>query len=286
MYRDKIRENYDRLSRSYRKVADFILSNYYEVSFMTAAQLAVAVHVDTTTVVRFSQRLGYDGYPALLADIRAQVRSEIYAAYEPPPLTSDDSAGAFKERIERERNNLSQILVQSPPAHLRNMVQMLTQAREILLIAEGYADAVAVMTAEQLRHRGIRASAVAQDLVKRAATLISLEPDTVVVGISATPYGDDVARALTFARAKGCRTLGVVGSLASPVNRVSDLVLYAPTDVAGPLPSIVALTAALAALVHVLAADSDDSVQTYLGDFETAYQYLVEREDVDALPED
>jgi DNA-binding MurR/RpiR family transcriptional regulator len=91
---------------------------------------------------------------------------------------------------------------------------------------------------------------------------------------------------LTFARAKGCRTLGVVGSLASPVNRVSDLVLYAPTDVAGPLPSIVALTAALAALVHVLAADSDDSVQTYLGDFETAYQYLVEREDVDALPED
>ena len=29
------------------------MSNYYEVAFMTAAQLAYAVGVDTTTVVRF-----------------------------------------------------------------------------------------------------------------------------------------------------------------------------------------------------------------------------------------
>ena len=83
MYRERIRDHYDRLSRSYRRVADHIMSNYYEVSFMTAAQLAYAVGVDTTTVVRFSQRLGYNGYPELLADIRAQVRDEIYTAYEP-----------------------------------------------------------------------------------------------------------------------------------------------------------------------------------------------------------
>ena len=85
MYREKIREYYDHLSRSYRRVADYIMSKYYEVSFMTAAQLAYAVGVDTTTVVRFSQRLGYNGYPELLHDIREQVKSEIYAAYEPKP---------------------------------------------------------------------------------------------------------------------------------------------------------------------------------------------------------
>ena len=67
MYREKIREYYEHLSRSYRKVADYIMSNYYEVSFMTAAQLAYSVGVDTTTVVRFSQRLGYNGYPELAA---------------------------------------------------------------------------------------------------------------------------------------------------------------------------------------------------------------------------
>ena len=87
MYREKIREYYDHLSRSYRKVADYIMSNYYEVSFMTAAQLAYAVGVDTTTVVRFSQRVGYNGYPELLNDIRDQVKAEIYAAYTPKELS-------------------------------------------------------------------------------------------------------------------------------------------------------------------------------------------------------
>ena len=70
-------------------------------------------------------------------------------------------------------------------------------------------------------------------------------PERLVIGISATEYGDDVARVLQFARGRGCATLGVVGSLASPVNRMSDLVVYAPTDVIGPLPSMVCLAAAL-----------------------------------------
>src|SRR5690242_1719672 len=69
MFREQIRKHYDHLSRSYRRVADFILSDYRTAAFMTAAALADAVDVDTTTVVRFAQRLGYPGYPELIEDI-------------------------------------------------------------------------------------------------------------------------------------------------------------------------------------------------------------------------
>ena len=61
MFREQIRKHYDHLSRSYRRVADFILSDYRTAAFMTAAALADAVDVDTTTVVRFAQRLGARG---------------------------------------------------------------------------------------------------------------------------------------------------------------------------------------------------------------------------------
>lgn len=284
MYREKIRDNYERLSRSYRRVADFVLSNYYEVSFMTAAQLAVAVGVDTTTVVRFSQRLGYDGYPNLLSDIRDQVKSEIYATYEPSELEPHDEAATFKTRIEQECQNLTQILIHCPPAHLRDVARLLFDAHEVFLVAEGYAEVVAAMAAEQLRHRGIRAVSVPQDVVKRAAAMTALTPQTLVIGVSATAYGDDVARTLTYARRQGCKTLGLVGSLASPVNRVADRVLYAPTDVPGPLPSIVALTAAMSALVQVMTRDSNTSSVAYLEQFGSAYQYLLEREDADTVP--
>jgi DNA-binding MurR/RpiR family transcriptional regulator len=278
MYRTKIREYYEHLSRSYRKVADFIMSNYYEVSFMTAAQLAFAVGVDTTTVVRFSQRLGYNGYPELLQDIRDQVKLEIYAAYEPKDLLPDDPAATFKLRAEQEQHNLKQMLIHNPPDHVRGIAQLMERSQHIVLLAEGYANTVAQMIAMQLRHRGLSAEALPDDPVQRAAALTGLRGDILVIGISATEYGADVARAMDFLRGRGCTTLGVVGSLASPVNRVSDRVMYAPTDVAGPLPSIVALVAALSALVQVASKDTAESVASYTDEFLEAYRFLTEPE--------
>lgn len=281
MYRAKIREHYDRLSRSYRRVADHIMSHYYEVSFMTAAQLAYAVGVDTTTVVRFSQRLGYNGYPDLLSDIRAQVKDEIYTAYRPKELSLDDPAAIFHQRVEQEKHNLNQMLVHNPPDHIRSIAGMLDQAERILLVADGYADSVAAMVAQQLRHRGIVAEPVDPDRIKRAATLTTVAQgdsvaETLVIGISATEYGDEVARVLQFARGQGCLTLGVVGSLASPVNRMSDLVLFAPTDAVGPLPSIVSLIAALSALVQIASKDDATSTESYLAEFTEVYRFLAD----------
>ena len=283
MYRERVREHYDRLSRSYRRVADYIMNHYYDVSFMTAAQLASAVEVDTTTVVRFSQRLGYSGYPELLADIRAQVKSEIYASYEPQSLSPDDPAGVFRDRIEQERHNLSQLLVHNPPEHVDAIAAMLWNAGRILIMGEGYASEVAGMAAEQLRHQGVMAIAVEEDAVKRAATLMTVDEETLAIGVSATRYGEDVARALAFARQQGAATLGVVGSLASPVNRMADQVIYAPTDAPGPLPSIVAITAAMSALVWIAARETPGAVERRQADFERIYTFLRRQADDESV---
>ncbi len=279
MYRARIRERYGHLSRSYRRVADFMLSNYYEVSFMTAAQLAHTVKVDTTTVVRFSQRLGYNGYPDLLADIRTQVKTELYASYEPQDLTPGDPAGLFRDRVEQERRNLSQVLIHNPPDHVALVATMFAQATRILLLAEGYAGTVAEMMAAQLRHRGIMALAAEHDVVKRTATLLGVDGGTLVIGLSATTYGNDVARSLEFARGRGASTLGIVGSLASPVNRVSDQIIYAPTDASGPLPSIVALVTAASILVQIASKDNAASVDRHQAEFMEVYGYLRQHTD-------
>ena len=148
-YREKISATYPKLSRSYRRVADYVLSSYYEVAFMTAAQLAYFVGVDTTTVVRFAQRLGYNGYPELLHDIRAQVRAEIYAAYSEPPRDEAEAAGLFKLRVLRDQHSLSQALVHNPLEHVARVGAMLSSAPQIVLIGEGYAHSLAEMTAQR-----------------------------------------------------------------------------------------------------------------------------------------
>jgi DNA-binding MurR/RpiR family transcriptional regulator len=53
------------MSKSFARLADFLLDSYVEASFMTASELAQELNLDAATVVRFSQQLGYSGYPKL-----------------------------------------------------------------------------------------------------------------------------------------------------------------------------------------------------------------------------
>ena len=65
-YQERIRLARPKMSKSFSRLADFLLDSYIEASFMTATELAHELELDAATVVRFSQHLGYSGFPELL----------------------------------------------------------------------------------------------------------------------------------------------------------------------------------------------------------------------------
>jgi hypothetical protein len=67
---------------------------------------------------------------------------------------------------------------------------------------------------------------------------------------------------------------------------MSDYVVYAPTDTAGPLPSIVALVAALSALVQIAVRDSNASVEKHREEFQRTFDFLRAPEPIPDLVED
>lgn len=276
MYRQKIHDNYSELSPSYRKVADFVMSRYYDVVFMTAAQLAEAVGVDTTTVVRFSQRLGYDGYPELLQDIRAQVREELYAVYEPAAIDKNDPAAVFKARLDQESANLRQIVIHNPPGRLQAIAGGLAAAQRILFVAEGPLGAMAQVVIAQLRQQGIVADALPAEPMSQAEALAQLTGEEVLVGISGEEDGVVLARSLAFARNRGCQTYGVAARLNQPVSRAVDGLLYVPSENAGFHSSVVALTGALTALAEAVAALRPGAAPLNPEEMRAAYRALTE----------
>ena len=131
MFREQIRKHYDHLSRSYRRVADFILSDYRTAAFMTAAALADAVNVDTTTVVRFAQRLGYPGFPELIMDIQEQVKAELSQTYAIPPEEEGVHA-KVQSLVAKDRANLEKALAHNTLETLENILDMLPRLRASL----------------------------------------------------------------------------------------------------------------------------------------------------------
>src|SRR4030066_1723282 len=88
-YKERLRLDRPNMSKSFARLADFLLDSYIKASFMTASELAHSLNLDAATVVRFSQHLGYKGYPELLREIRDKVRQNIL--YHPQDAKDPDS---------------------------------------------------------------------------------------------------------------------------------------------------------------------------------------------------
>ncbi len=208
MFREQIRKHYDHLSRSYRRVADFILSDYRTAAFMTAAALADAVDVDTTTVVRFAQRLGYPGFPELIEDIQEQVKLELSQTYATP---SDEGGlyGKVQSLVAKDRANLEKALAHNTPDSLENIIDMLRAAPRIVVTGESFAAPLAESFAGMLREAGLPVVYTSGDVYERATALSRVVRKEVVIGMTPVEGPSGVARLLKYARGEGGDHAGV-----------------------------------------------------------------------------
>src|SRR3989449_8496908 len=68
------RARFDECSRSQKDVAQYIVDHLDEAAFQTAEELARRANTSSSTVVRFSQALGFEGFPELQAAAREEYR--------------------------------------------------------------------------------------------------------------------------------------------------------------------------------------------------------------------
>jgi len=68
-------EHYDRLTKSEKRIADYMRQNQDEVAFLSAAEIAKQLDLSEATMVRFSRALGFDSYPAMREVLQAKFRN-------------------------------------------------------------------------------------------------------------------------------------------------------------------------------------------------------------------
>src|ERR1700730_1981397 len=69
-----IRSRFEEFSRSQKDVAQYIVDHLDEAAFQTAEELARRASTSCSTVVRFSQALGFEGFPELQQAARDEYR--------------------------------------------------------------------------------------------------------------------------------------------------------------------------------------------------------------------
>ncbi len=250
MYRDRIKQVYEHLSPSYRKVADFLLDHYREAAFMNASALAQHLNVDPATIVRFSQRLGYPGYPELAEEVRSTVKEEMALGRE-LPLVSGVPA-ILRDSIRQDVQNLEEILVRNQPELLERVLDSIGQARRVYVAGEGATTHLAAFFVTQLQLLGRPATLMPSDPVQSGRLLAEIGPRDVVIGLCHSRHALDVAALLKAAAEAGAQAIALTNSLTNPMAMVATDTLQIPQTAGGPLASPVSVMAFLNAVVQGL----------------------------------
>jgi DNA-binding MurR/RpiR family transcriptional regulator len=243
-----ITERFDEFSRSQKDVARYIVDHLDEAAFQTAEELARRANTSSSTVVRFSQALGFEGYPEL-----QQAAIEEYRRRSPdgngPTQLFDFDHSEFEDSLASDHSNVEETARSLTREQIESCVSALATSQRVVIVG---VDQMAFF-ASYLRHLlallDIRCEVVSSPRQDALNRLGRVDEDTLVVAFSAGRAHPLVVRSMKLARHRRARTLAITDATLSDVGEHAELTLYYSSN----SPSYTRSNSALLALVQALA---------------------------------
>jgi DNA-binding MurR/RpiR family transcriptional regulator len=256
MILERIRQIYPGLTRSQKRLADFVASSYQEAAFMTASRLARRLGLNEATVVRFAQRLGYPGYPELISDVQSLIQRELQGETEVQASNSEDALSVL---LADQITGLRRLLSHISPELAQRAIAMICNADQVCILGHGLSTQLAQLLALNLQMLGLRVTSPSSDPLSVAVALANADEHTVVVAVSFLQRCPQLARAIEYARQRGAGTLAIAESPVSPCAQAADVALVCPASGEVPLPSLTSTGLLIDLLVRAIAHETSHS---------------------------
>jgi DNA-binding MurR/RpiR family transcriptional regulator len=267
-----IRARFEECSRSQKDVAQYIVDHLDEAAFQTAEELARRANTSSSTVVRFSQALGFEGFPELQAAAREEYR-RVHAkssAGDPAgpsaPLFSLDQ-NEFETALAADHLNVEETARKVSRTTVEALVQAIVSAEKVLVAGTDQMACFASYLRHLLMLLDLRVDVVASPSQEALSRLGRIDPGTLVIGLSAGRPHPLVVRAMKLARHRKANTAAITDATLSEVAKLAQIKLYYSSNSPAYVRSHTALLAIIQAVAYgVYAQDSaqyDDRIRAF-----------------------
>ena len=229
--RASIMERRPTLPKRLVQAAVYALDNPDEVAFGTAASVAQSAAVQPSTLVRFAQAFGYQGFSELQEVFRARLRDRV--------LSYDERLSRMRQRgiaasrsslvldgfLEATEQSVADFRAHCDPAALERAVDLLAAAETIYLIGLRRSFPVTSYMGYAMGKLGVRnilVDAIA-GLAAEQASFMSAR-DT-ALAISFAPYASETVALTASAKAQGARVVTITDSAFSPIAAPADVLI-------------------------------------------------------------
>lgn len=248
---DEITAKMPQMSKGHWRISEYILSHYDKAAYMTASKLGKVSGASESTVVRYACELGFEGYPEMQRALRE---------YADAVLTSVQRIEVTDERI-----GTSDILSKTLTGDIAKIKATLDANDEENFNA--FIDDI--ISARHIYVAGARATSLLSDVLaynlglvfenithidttsesKIFEQMLRVGEGDVFIAMTFPRYSTRIIKAVKFAKDCGARIICITDGENSPIAPFSDRMLYAKSDMASYMDSLVAPLSLIDAII-------------------------------------
>ncbi|KPU44860.1 putative HTH-type transcriptional regulator YbbH [Oxobacter pfennigii] len=245
-----IQSKFQRMSKGQKLIAEFILKHYDKAAFMTASKLGNSVGVSESTVVRFADELGYNGYPKLQKALQELIKTKL-TTIQRIELSSDfiSEENALKNVLKADIDNIRGTLEKINSNTFEEVINRILKARRIYIMGLRSSTALADFLGFYLNLILDNVRVVNYGVSDAFEQLLRLDENDLFIGIGFPRYSSRTIEALRYAKNNGATAIALTDSLLSPLSADADYTLLAQSNMASFVDSLVAPLSVINALI-------------------------------------
>ena len=278
----RLNQNYGKLSKGQKRLADFITAHYDQAVSMTAARLGRQVGVSESTTVRFAMQLGYAGYPEFQRALEEMVMNRLNSVQRMQFTYGRVPQGEILETVlQSDIEKIKMTLEEVDRSAFERAADTILSARTIYIVGIRSCAPLASFLAFYLHMifpdvRQVQTNSSSEIFEQ----IIRIGEGDVIIGISFPRYSMRTLKALEFASNRKAKVITLTDSIHSPMNQYSSCNLIARSDMASIVDSLVAPLSVINALVVALCMKKQKEVITTLETLEQIWdEYQVYSKD-------
>lgn len=250
----RISEKYDKMSKSHKTIATYILDHYEQAVFMTAAKLGETLGISESTVVRFASGLDYSGYPEFQKALEECVKGKLSGIQRIGAKYGKSSQSeVLKTVLNADIEKLQHTIENLDAAAFESAVETILEAETIYIMGLRSNEPLADFLHFYLNM--IRGGVVILKSTSVSETfeqMIRIGEKDCFIGISFPRYSMRTLKAMEFANDRNAKVIAVTDSANSPMSLYSSCNLLARSDMVSIVDSLVAPLSVINALVVAL----------------------------------
>jgi DNA-binding MurR/RpiR family transcriptional regulator len=261
-----ISEQYTSLTKSEKRIANFLRKNQEESAFLPAGEIAKRLNLSEATLVRFARTLGFNSYPAMRTVLQENFRQRVsHSARLRGRLDDLREGGDMFERLTvTEIDYLTQAMESIDRTAIKQAVDLMCEHKRIFVFGLGPSISLVDLMEIRLRRFGKDVVPLINSGRELLESLLLLDPSDLVFIICFFDQNPSLKLLLDYCNRIKCNTIMLTDTLDSILGDKVDVVLSARRGPIGEFHSLVVPMTVINALLLSVASKDQEKIMPIL----------------------